>query len=78
MKDVVILARFPEERYQRNGMPLEITGTGQGSSLSVAMNRAMRTILQSPGMRHKSPLHIYLSAAIDGEQPIPFWRLFQP
>ena len=78
MKEVTILARFPEQRYQRNGRPLEIVGTGQGSSLDVAMNRAMRVILRSPDMRHKSPLHIFLSVAIDGEQPISFWQLFRP
>jgi hypothetical protein len=76
MKEVTILARFPEVRYDRNRAPLEIAGRGQGSSLAVAMNRAMRVILQSPEMRHKSPLHIYLSVAIDGEQPIQFWQLF--
>lgn len=77
MKEVTILARFPEQRYERNGLPLEVTGTGQGSSLAVAMNRAMRAVLQSPEMRHKSPLHIYFSVGIDGEQPIPFWQLFR-
>jgi hypothetical protein len=77
MKDVVVLARFPEQRYQRNGLPLEITGTGRGSSLAVAMSRAIRSILQSPEMRRKSPLHIYLSVGIDGEHPIPFWQLFR-
>lgn len=71
------MARFPEERYERNGYPLEITGTGKGSSLAVAVNRAMRDMLQNPELRHKSPLHIYISVAIDGEQPIPFWQLFR-
>lgn len=77
MKDVVIVARFPEQRYDRHGLQLEVTGTGSGSSLAVAMNRAMRAVLQSPEMRHKSPLHIYLSVGIDGEQPIPFWEYFR-
>jgi hypothetical protein len=77
MKEVTILARFPEQRYQRNDLPLEISGSAQGSSLAVAMNRAMRVVLQSPGMRRKSPLHIYLSVGIDGERPIPFWQLFR-
>ena len=77
MKEVTILARFPEQRYHRNGLPLEISGSAQGSSLAVAMNRAMRVFLQSPDMRHKSPLHIYLSVGIDGEPPIPFWQLFR-
>jgi hypothetical protein len=77
MKDVAILARFPEERYERNGYPLEIMGRGTGSSLAVAINRAVREMLQSPEMRHKSPLHIYISVAIDGEQPIPFWQYFK-
>jgi hypothetical protein len=77
MKDVSILARFPEERYQRNGQPLEIMGRGTGSSLAVAISRAVRDMLQSPEMRHKSPLHIYISVAIDGEQPIQFWQYFR-
>lgn len=77
MKEATVLARFPEQRYERNGLPLEISGTGQGSSLAVALNRAMRVILQSAEMRHKSPLHIYLSVGIDGEQPIAFWQLFR-
>jgi hypothetical protein len=66
MKEVTILARFPEQRYQRNALPLKISGSAQVSSLAVAVNRAMRTVLQSPEMRHKSPLHIYLSVGIDG------------
>jgi hypothetical protein len=78
MKEVTILERFPEQRYHRNRLPLEIVGTGQRSSLGAAMNRAVRVILQSPDMRRKSPLHIYLSVAIDGEQTIPFWQLFRP
>ncbi len=55
MKELSILARFPEQRYHRNGLPLEISGSAQGSSLAIAMNRAMRVVLQSPEMRHKSP-----------------------
>ena len=78
MKEVTIPARFPEQRYLRNGQPIEIVGTSQGSALGVAMNRAVRVILQSPDMRRKSPLQIYLSVAIDGEQTIPFWQLFRP
>jgi hypothetical protein len=77
MKEVTIPARFPEQRYLRNGQPIEIVGTSQGSALGVAMNRAVRVILQSPDMRRKSPLQIYLSVAIDCEQPIQFSKLFQ-
>jgi hypothetical protein len=47
------------------------------NSLVVALNRAMRDLLQSPDMRHKSRLHLYMSVGIDGEPPIPFWQLFR-
>lgn len=75
MKDVMVIARFPEEQYNKKGEPmLEITGMGEGSSLAIAVNRAFRSVLQHPRMRHKSPSHIYLSIGIGGMYPIPFWH----
>ena len=44
--------------------------TAQGSSLSVAMNRAFRDVLNDPQIRHKCPDHIYLSAGTDGWEPL--------
>ena len=62
MEEVRIVARFPEQRYERNGLRLEITGTAKGSSLAVAMNRAMRSVLEGPEMRHKKPTaHLCIS-----------------
>ncbi len=77
MKEVTVIARFPEQRYEKSQQPLELVGSGQGSSLAVAINRAVRAILQSPEMRRKSPPHIYLAVGIDGQQPVAFWRFFR-
>ena len=77
LKEVTVIARFLEQRYERSRQPLELVRSGQGSSLAVAINRAVRAILQSPQMRRKSPLHMYLTVGIDGQQPVPFWRFFR-
>lgn len=78
MKSVRVLVRFPEQRYSRGKSPLEIEGAGEGSNLGVAINRAIRSILQDPAMMHKSPLHIWISVGVDGEWPIHFWRSSPP
>ena len=78
MKDVTVIARFPEEQYSKKGEPmLEITGSGRGGSLVTAVTRAVRSVIESPVMRHKSPKYIYLSIGIDGFHPIEFWH-FSP
>lgn len=77
MKEVMAVARFPEERYSKKGEPMmEIRGSGSGGSLTAAVTRAVRSIIQNPAMHHKSPNYIYLSIGIDGRHPIEFWHLF--
>ena len=75
MKEVTVIARFPEQQYHKKGEPiLEIIGAGQGSSLAIAVNRAFRSVLENPAMRHKSPNYIYLSIGTSGMRPISFWH----
>lgn len=73
-KEVRIIAYFADQRYAKDGAILKVPGFGQGSSLSVAINRAFRDVLKSPEIRHKSPNHIYISVGADGSDPIDFSR----
>jgi hypothetical protein len=76
MKEVRILARFPEQQYCRNGSMLELSGFGTGSTLAIATNRAFRSMLESPEMRYKVSKWIYVSMATEGMGPIRFWDIF--
>jgi hypothetical protein len=73
-KEVRIIAYFADIRYATNGSMLQVKGSGGGSSLSVALNRAVRDALRDPQIRHKSPNHIYLSIGADGSDPIDLSR----
>jgi hypothetical protein len=75
MKEVRLTACFPEAQYRKKEGPmLEISGFGTGHNLAVAMNRAFRSILENPLIRHKSPKWIYISAGMDRMGPIRFWQ----
>jgi len=43
-------------------------------TLSVALNRAFKNVLKDPQIFHKSPLIIYVSVGVDGEQPIDLYQ----
>ena len=73
MKEVTLIARFPEQQYCKNGIPLELFGSGEGSTLAVAMNRAFRSVLTNPLIRYKVPKYIHISVGIDGFHPIKYW-----
>ena len=77
MRDVKLIARFPEPQYWRGDLALEIEGFGHGSSLAVATNRAFREIMSDHRMRYKCPKLIYLTLGADGLPPIPFWHLLR-
>jgi hypothetical protein len=74
MKEVRMIARFPESQYGG----LETLGYGEGSNLAIAMNRAFRAILRDPRLRYKVPKWIYISAATEGMDATRFWDIIPP
>ena len=73
-KEVSLIAYFPEERYSKNMPILRIQGHATGSNLFVALKRAFQDVFKDPQIFHKSPLIIYVSVGVDGEQPIDLYQ----
>lgn len=76
MREAHVLLRFPEQQYLRNGAFVDLAGAGRGSTMVVAINRAIRNAFRSSTrMRYKVPKQIYISVGLDDLAPIPFWHL---
>jgi len=45
---------FPEQRYLENGVQLEVQAKGSGSSVPVAISRAVRLAFKHPAVKRKS------------------------
>ena len=52
---VALRTRFSEARYSRNGEILEINTKGAGSSVPIAISRAVRLAFKHPNIKRKSP-----------------------
>lgn len=75
MREARVLLRFPEQQYVRDGMFLDLAGVGRGSTMVVAINRAIRNAFRSSTlMRYKVPKLIYISVGLDELEPIAFWH----
>lgn len=61
---VELEARFGEKRYFRDGMPLVVTTKGRGSSVPVAITRAVRLVFKHHALKHKSPTYIDMSVRV--------------
>jgi len=74
-----VSAYFPEEHYarERGGAPFIVWGEGRGGNLQAALVRAIRSVIQNPQLKGKSPRHIYLSVGLDDAPPLEFWQEFQ-
>jgi hypothetical protein len=61
---IALTMTFPEERYVVNGVPLEIRTKGAGSSVPIALSRAVRLAFKHPNLKRKSPAYINMSATV--------------
>lgn len=78
MREAQVLLRFPEQQYIRDGMFMDLAGAGRGSTMAVAISRAIRNALRSSTrVRYKVPKQIYISVGLDELAPIPFWYFDQ-
>jgi hypothetical protein len=55
---------FPEERYVTNGARLEVRTKGNGSSVPIAISRAVRLAFKHPSVKRKSPTYINMSVTV--------------
>ena len=55
---------WPEDRYFKNDVPLEIKTRGNGSSVPIAISRAMRLAFKHPAAKGKSPTYINMSVTV--------------
>jgi hypothetical protein len=55
---------FPEARYSRDGVKLEVGAKGRGSSVPVAIARAVRLAFKHPAVARKSPAYIDISITV--------------
>lgn len=61
---VALTMSFPEVRYDRNGVTLEIHTKGNGSSVPIAISRAVRLGFKHPNIKRKSPTYINMSVTV--------------
>ncbi len=61
---VALKMSFPEERYSKNGEILEIHTKGNGSSVPIAITRAVRSGFKHPAIKRKSPTYINMSVTV--------------
>jgi hypothetical protein len=61
---VALTMTFPEARYVRDGEPLEIEVKGSGSSVPIAISRAVRLAFKNPGIERKSPTYLNMSVTV--------------
>lgn len=61
---VALKMTWPEERYFRDGALLEISAKGNGSSVPIAISRAVRLAFKHPAAKHKSPTYINMSVTV--------------
>jgi hypothetical protein len=62
---VALTMTWPEERYCKNGGELfQILVKGSGSSVPIAISRAVRLAFKHPAAKHKSPTYIDMSVTV--------------
>jgi len=61
---VALTMSFPEARCDRNGVTLEIHTKGNGSSVPIAISRAVRLGFKHPNIKSKSPTYINMSVTV--------------
>ena len=61
---VALEMTFPEERYISKGVPLEVRAKGNGSSVPIAISRAVRLAFKHPSVKRKSPAYIKMSVTV--------------
>lgn len=61
---VALEMKLSESRFCNNGSPLKIRTTGSGSSVPIAMARAVRDAFKHPSLKGKSPTYFTMSAVV--------------
>jgi hypothetical protein len=61
---VALKMSFPEKRYFENGVRLEVQARGNGSSVPIAISRAVHLAFKHPAVKHKSPTYIDMSVTV--------------
>lgn len=61
---VALEMSFPEEKYIIEGVPLEVRTKGNGSSVPIAISRAVRLAFKHPSVKRKSPTYIKMSVTV--------------
>jgi hypothetical protein len=61
---VALTMSFPEERYFKDGVGLKVLAKGNGSSVPVAISRAVRLAFKHPSVKRKSPAYINFTVTV--------------
>ena len=61
---VALEMRFPEARYFTKDVPLQVRTKGNGSSVPIAISRAVRLAFKHPLVKRKSPTYITMSVTV--------------
>jgi hypothetical protein len=55
---VELQMKFTQAIYCKDGVPLQVTSTGSGSSVPIAIARAVRLAFRHPSVKGKSPTYL--------------------
>lgn len=55
---------FPEERYFKDGVGLEVQAKGAGSSVAIAISNAVSKAFEDPVLKRKSPAYINVEVTV--------------
>lgn len=61
---VALEMKLTESRFWSNGSPLKIRTRGNGSTVPIAMARAVRDAFKHPALKGKSPTYFTMSAVV--------------
>jgi hypothetical protein len=61
---VALEMKLAERRYFTNGVPLRVRTRGNGSSVPIAISRAVRLAFKDPLLKRKSPAYIDISVTV--------------
>jgi|ERR1700733_5265552 len=61
---VALEMKLTEQRYSTKGAPSQIRVRGEGSSVPIAISRAVRLAFKDPSLKGKSPTYIDMSLVV--------------
>lgn len=63
----------PEDRYNRNGIQLRLHARGKGTSVPIAIGRAIELAFEDPSIKGKEPTYIRITVKV-----LSRWVLDEP